>query len=186
MRCTPPLRHRLTGVVVAVAGLACLGAATAVPASAAVPSAGSPHSGCVRHDNLVEHVHSRYSGDVTHPKVGDTSVFADTLDNADGHLVDLSVGNAVMAYTADNGHIMQHVTGIDYFKDGTVRIDGIVDILAVAQGVPQSLTATGLTGRYRGLVGTRDFTAQDVATPTSPVPSTYSAQVDLCPASDTA
>jgi hypothetical protein len=95
--------------------------------------------------------------------------YSDLLD-ADGTKIGTTVdGFGLVFIDPADARLKEVVQATDTFADGTVFWTGVVDIAAISQGEPQSATAFGATGRYRGMVGTRTIRMVARETPTTSV-----------------
>lgn len=58
----------------------------------------------------------------------------------------------------EDKRVKERVTATDEFEDGSIFWAGTVDIASVVRGEAQIFRAFGISGRYRGMVGTRSIT----------------------------
>jgi len=110
--------------------------------------------GVVRLENLREIIHTavRYE---ERPGVGHSVTFHDELYDADGTLVGTTEGLAVVFSHAEDGRLMQLVSAVDTFPDGTVHWTGKYDMEPVED--EHSVVAIGTGGAYVGMIGTRSW-----------------------------
>ncbi|MFF7634706.1 hypothetical protein ACFZB9_16335 [Kitasatospora sp. NPDC008050] len=90
---------------------------------------------------------------------GTAVTFHCELLDADGKQLGSTVEGFALVYLdpADQ-RVKQRVTGTDEFEDGSVYWSGIVDLESIIKGEPQITRAFGISGRYRGKIGTRSLT----------------------------
>ena len=183
--------HMNTSTRIAAAALtAALASAGGGAAAASAPSTPQPAAGagCVDLSTLTE-VQYAAVADVSHgplPAVGDTSTYDDVIYDTSVHTVGTTLAinrreiarvHGRLAATSANaqGHVELAITERIVFPDGAVEASGNVDAAAMFGGTWLDLHARGLTGRYRGMTGTRSFQL------VQPVPTVLvNAKFDLC------
>ncbi|WP_086666194.1 allene oxide cyclase barrel-like domain-containing protein [Lentzea kentuckyensis] len=108
----------------------------------------------MRLDNLREVIHTAVKYE-ERPGVGHSVHFRDELYDEDGQLVGTTEGLAVVFSHQSEGHLMQLVSAVDTFPDGTVHWTGQYDQEPVEE--EHSVVAIGSSGRYVGMVGRRSW-----------------------------
>ncbi|MEA5360352.1 hypothetical protein VA596_12465 [Amycolatopsis sp., V23-08] len=130
----------------------------AVSGAVPVPEPGDAADSLVLED-LTEDVDLRYHAVVPPgPGLGDHNTYDSTFSDAEGTVLGTleGAGWKVLVRESD-GHLMSFYTERAVFPDGEIRTTGWVDVQAILEGKWQSLYAVGISGRYLGLVGTRDL-----------------------------
>ncbi|TCO60813.1 allene oxide cyclase barrel-like domain-containing protein [Actinocrispum wychmicini] len=176
--------RRLTGAT--VLGAACVLVSLAAGASAASdPQPGAAGHGCVVVDNVTEQTirHESVGAGGLGMHVGDAATFYDNIYDGNSNTV---VGNVVgivgaVSTRPSDGHLMTHYTDDVLFPDGAIRADGIADRNLVLTGKPVRYPAVGLTGRYAGKYGYREWnTIIPQTPPTNPGDIRIQLKMVLC------
>jgi len=110
---------------------------------------------------------------------GTTVTFKDKLTNSAGEDIGWATGWASVYVNPNTGKSMEWCSGVYHFPDGDVSYQGIVYIDLAIQGVEQSFTAIGTSGRYLGKTGNLSYQlAQDEA-PKPDTPLLYRIRIYL-------
>jgi len=92
-------------------------------------------------------------------KIGDYGTYQDDLLDADEKKVGEVFGTAELVYQRpSDGHFFGWYIEEITFPDGTARYDGPLDTTLARTGVPVKIPIVGTSGRYEGLLGTREAT----------------------------
>jgi hypothetical protein len=103
---------------------------------------------------------------------GDGADFRNEISTQDGLLTTLSGSVTIVDIPPANQHLIGFYREELDLDDGVVRTVGIVDLTDTIMGAEQVIEAFGVSGRYRGLIGTRSFKA-------TTMPDTYDATIIL-------
>jgi hypothetical protein len=161
------------------AGLAVLGTVMTGSSLSADASAGGGlaeldgtwNGDCVTFENLTEKVIDLRYEDVppTGPSVGDVGTFSDHLLDSRGRLVATQEGvgwdNEVRQ---GDGHLLGYYSETINLRGGKLRTFGQVDINAMLGGATAKIHVVGVSGRYFGMTGSREWVviSQQLATST--------------------
>jgi hypothetical protein len=151
-------RRRWTCVAVAATAVAAMGTVQASNAFATTTNRQQQAGdGCVSRTDMVEKAFIVKRQDRTLPGTssGDIATFRDDLYNSDGRRIGVSKGTALMYILPTD--ILQMIDGYDIYGDGVVYVAGASSITAALRGEIVTISATGVSGRYRGKVGVRTF-----------------------------
>jgi hypothetical protein len=185
MRRTAPIRRRavvltaLLGTSVAVAAPAAAAAPAAkppAPARTASTSAAGEHRGAaVTLDRLVEVITSLVidSSSPSGPVVGDSFTYITVLHDGTGAVVGGVRGRCGWLFVRrSDGHLLGWCNETLALTGGTVRTWGGIDAATVFSGAVTRLAAVGVSGRYAGILGSREFAA-------TPDPNVWQSRVVL-------
>ena len=166
------MRRRGLKLASAVVLALAVSAVTAVPANAA-PAPDKPH--CIVYDNLTEKVLTASFTDVPPEgySVGDLGRWDNNLISADGVVLAEAIGGSIVKYNNEEQGLGVYQWNTDTFANGVVKEAGMTDGWALLAGEWISIPAWGVSGKYRGLVGTRSFkrTSED---------GIYQSKLELC------
>jgi hypothetical protein len=91
-------------------------------------------------------------------QVGDAASFYDNVyDGSTDTVVGHVVGMVVAVQKRADGHLITHYTDEMVFPDGAIRADGRADRSEVLTGKTVRYPAVGLSGRYAGKAGYREW-----------------------------
>jgi Allene oxide cyclase barrel like domain len=176
-------------VAAANAGLTAAGTASAESATGDAPArnAQAAQRGCVTFDNLTEVIYqSHYSvANGQFPSVGETADYSDWFfdqqtsaasGTVDIHrkLIGVVHGHATVPGTNAAGHVVEAATEHIVLPGGTVEVSGSFDTAEMFAGKWITGPAKGISGRYRGMTGTRSFQLIKPA-------ALLNAKIELCP-----
>jgi hypothetical protein len=167
MRRTDPIRRRavvLTALLgTSVAAAAAAPAAVAASPAVAAPRAAAEHRGAaVTLDPLVEVITSLVidSSSPSGPVVGDSFTYVTVLHDATGTVVGGVRGRCAWLFVRrSDGHLLGWCSEALALSGGTVRTWGGIDAASVFSGAVTRFQAAGVSGRYAGMRGTREFAA---------------------------
>lgn len=179
-------RSRLTAAALATA----LASGGGTAAAAASTPDHAPHAtACVNLPTLTELTY-KASADTSAgplPSVGDSATYDDivyglavatgtgTLD-INRPVLGVVHGSLTVPTLNAAGHPELHLTETVLLRDGSFQVSGDVDAAVMFGGQWVTLTATGTSGVYRGMTGTRSFQLLE-ALPTA----LFNAKYSLCP-----
>jgi hypothetical protein len=105
--------------------------------------------------------------------------YEDKLTAADGTPMATAVGWATVYMNPNNNRAMQFAGGTYSFEDGDVSYMGIVYIDSAIKGEEQSFPAFGVSGRYKGRVGSLSYQLDQEGPPRTDVPLLYKIRLYL-------
>jgi hypothetical protein len=113
-------------------------------------------------DNMTEQTNASHfvcaPGVIPATEVGDTFIYVDDIFNTSGETIGHAIGIARVLQKHDtDGHpITQHEEIVE-MQDGLVRAIGVFDRHSMLAGECVRLQAEGLSGRYAGMAGFREW-----------------------------
>ncbi|MEU5696818.1 hypothetical protein [Actinosynnema sp. NPDC020468] len=141
-------------------GAGCLTAMLTVGASAVPAQAPDAQRKCTVFDRVDDKVISLVYNDVgpKGPSPGDTGSYSDVLYDSTGRLLGTVSGEAWdLAPRPHDQHLLSYYREVVSIDGGTVQVSGVTDKTAMLQGATTTLTAVGVSGRWLGTFGTRQW-----------------------------